>query len=44
MQDELRVVPVRQGQVLIGLGHMAWSGGVWNASPFLLYRKTKMES
>lgn len=38
MRDELRVVPIQDNQFLVlGLGYMAWSGGVWNASPFCLY-------
>jgi len=23
-------------KILLGIGSMAWSGGVWNGSPFLL--------
>jgi hypothetical protein len=25
--------------IMIGLGSMNWSGGIWNCSPFCLYRK-----
>ena len=43
MVDELRIVPVQEHEdasveVLLGLGSLAWSGGVWNASPFVLWR------
>ena len=49
MQDELRIVTLpktvlasnetqQQQQVLLGIGYMAWSGGIWNASPFVLWR------
>ena len=39
MRDELRVVPAQQHyDVLIGMGSMAWSGGMLNASPFCLWR------
>ena len=46
MVDELRIVPVPKDndeedasvEVLLGLGSLAWSGGVWNASPFVLWR------
>jgi len=41
MGDELRVVPVKSGQVLIGLGLMGWSGGILNSSPFCLYRSNR---
>ena len=34
MKDELRCLPCG---VLIGLGCMAWSGGMMNAAPFCLY-------
>ena len=47
MMDELRVVPMAEGsdgQVLIGLGCMAWSGGMLNASPFCLWRETSSTS
>ena len=49
MVDELRIVPVQEHEdasveVLLGLGSLAWSGGVWNASPFVLWRnKTSIE-
>lgn len=33
--------PDQQYQILLGLGSMAWSGGMLNASPFCLYRKTR---
>ena len=41
MTDELRLVAVLNdgGEVWIGMGCMAWSGGVWNSSPFCLYRQ-----
>lgn len=38
MMDEVRIVPVESGQVLIGMGSMTWSGGMLNASPFCLWR------
>ena len=39
MKDEIRVAAVLDdGEVWIGIGCMAWSGGFWNASPFCLYR------
>lgn len=48
MMDELRMIEVYDDRredssipktrVLLGMGHMAWSGGVWNASPFMLQR------
>jgi hypothetical protein len=34
MRDEIRCLP---GDVLIGFGAMAWSGGMLNAAPFCLY-------
>ena len=37
MKDELRWIPCASGKVMIGIGYFGWSGGVWNASPFLLY-------
>jgi hypothetical protein len=37
MKDELRWIPYDFGKVMIGIGYIDWSGGVWNASPFLLY-------
>jgi len=44
MMDEIRIVPLDNGddtpRVLIGLGYMAWSGGRWNSSPFVLYKPT----
>merc|ERR1712071_239714 len=44
MVDELRFVEVvvddnekkNKAFVLLGMGSMAWSGGAWNAAPFLL--------
>lgn len=41
MTDELRLVALLKdgGEVWIGMGCMAWSGGVWNSSPFCLYRQ-----
>lgn len=40
MVDEVRMVNCINGEcVLLGLGSMAWSGGVWNASPFVLWRE-----
>ena len=45
MMDEIRIVPLDgEPRVLIGLGYMAWSGGRWNSSPFLLYRMTEKSS
>lgn len=39
MCDELRVIECTNGDfVLLGLGCMAWSGGMMNASPFCLFR------
>ena len=52
MTDELRIVPLsrvghnsrrRPPQVMIGLGSMAWSGGVLNASPFCLWREEEQQ-
>jgi len=44
MTDELRVLqldnnPMVDGEILIGFGSMAWSGGKLNGSPFCLYRR-----
>lgn len=36
MTDEVRCLPA--GDVLIGFGAMAWSGGMLNSAPFCLYR------
>lgn len=36
MRDELRLVPGSNGSVLLGMGSMSWSGGMWNAAPFCL--------
>lgn len=33
----------QQYQILLGLGCMAWSGGMLNASPFCLYRKIRQD-
>lgn len=45
MMDEVRVVSLEgEPRVLIGLGYMAWSGGRWNSSPFLLYRVNEKSS
>jgi hypothetical protein len=45
MMDEIRIVPLEgDARVLIGLGYMAWSGGRWNSSPFLLYRKDEQST
>lgn len=47
MVDELRIVEVFDDEtksttpILLGMGSMAWSGGVWNAAPFLLRKTTK---
>lgn len=38
MSDELRLVSAAETDVLIGMGCMAWSGGMLNASPFCLWR------
>jgi len=46
MNDELRFlrVPSKTGNschgILIGIGSMAWSGGVWNGSPFCLWNRS----
>ena len=40
MKDEVRQI---NEQVLVGLGSMSWSGGIWNASPFSLYKKDHAE-
>jgi hypothetical protein len=40
MKDELRVVKCSNGQIVLGLGSMGWSGSIWNASPFCLWRET----
>mmetsp|Transcript_17089 Transcript_17089/g.25886 ORF Transcript_17089/g.25886 Transcript_17089/m.25886 type:complete len:225 (-) Transcript_17089:290-964(-) len=41
MVDELRVLKLDyvDGEILICMGFMGWSGGVLNASPFCLHRK-----
>ena len=42
MVDEMRVVECQNGEcVLLGLGCMAWSGGMLNGSPFCLFRPTQ---
>jgi hypothetical protein len=48
MKDELRVLPISPNpnsmnkyDILIGLGSLSWSGGIYNCSPFCLYRKCK---
>ena len=39
MVDEIRIVECANGDcVLLGLGCMAWSGGMLNGSPFCLFR------
>jgi len=39
MMDEIRILPLLSDyEILIGMGCMAWSGGMLNASPFCLYR------
>ena len=41
MVDELRVLKLPEDssvEVMIGMGCMAWSGGMLNASPFCLWR------
>ena len=38
MQDEVRVVPCLDGDVLVGFGCMSWSGGMLNSSPFVLHK------
>jgi len=40
MVDELRVVPDCDGELLVGLGSLGWSGGGLNAQPFCLYRRS----
>jgi hypothetical protein len=39
MTDEIRPVP-NHPNVFIGMGCMAWSGGMLNAAPFCLWRST----
>jgi hypothetical protein len=39
MVDEVRLVPASNGAVLLGLGSMAWSGGMLNSSPFCLWQR-----
>ena len=42
MRDELRTVPLPEDsscQLMIGMGCMAWSGGLKNGTPFCLWRK-----
>lgn len=39
MKDEIRILPGSNGNILVGLGCMAWSGGMLNCQPFCLYRK-----
>jgi hypothetical protein len=39
MKDEIRILPGSDGNVLVGLGCMAWSGGMLNCQPFCLFRK-----
>jgi len=42
MVDEVRVLKLNDGQFcLLGIGSMAWSGGVWNGSIFCLFKDTK---
>lgn len=48
MKDEIRILPRSPNQnsmnkydILIGLGSLSWSGGIYNCSPFCLYRKCK---
>jgi hypothetical protein len=38
MNDELRLVRVGEMDALVGMGCMAWSGGMLNAAPFCLWR------
>jgi hypothetical protein len=40
MKDEIRLIPHANGQILVGLGCMAWSGGMLNGSPFCLWRSS----
>lgn len=52
MVDEVRVVEVpnrSEGEdhrdiILLGMGSMGWSGGMYNSSPFCLYKSSKSES
>lgn len=44
MRDELRVLSLTDGDVLIGMGSMTWSGGSLNASPFCLWRVQEAEA
>ena len=51
MKDEIRILPIPSSfvsttnqngnkyDILIGLGSLSWSGGIYNCSPFCLYRK-----
>jgi len=41
MTDEVRCLP---GNVLIGFGAMAWSGGMLNSAPFCLYPATEKDA
>jgi len=45
MRDEMRVLrlDLADGDVMIGAGCMAWSGGMLNASPFCAYRKSEIK-
>jgi hypothetical protein len=42
MVDEVRFLP-GDTEVMIGLGAMAWSGGMLNSSPFILWRANPIE-
>jgi len=45
MRDEMRVLrlDLADGEVMIGAGCMAGSGGMLNASPFCAYRKSEIK-
>ena len=43
MKDEIRVLPVdcEEEKIFLGMGCMAWSGGMLNAAPFCLWKSQK---
>jgi hypothetical protein len=43
MRDEMRLIPCADGKVMIALGLMGWSGGIFNAQPFCLYTSVTNE-
>mmetsp|Transcript_30604 Transcript_30604/g.46964 ORF Transcript_30604/g.46964 Transcript_30604/m.46964 type:complete len:251 (+) Transcript_30604:151-903(+) len=46
MGDEVKILRTdfTDGEVLLGMGCMGWSGGFLNGSPFCLYRKEPLET